>query len=193
MTNSFILFQWITPPICTLSPYTAGGQNNTWRWKSFGTDVLFHFCQQLFTFMSKDLYTTVAKKVLFQFVGQMNNLTSHANGIRLFSCTEPPSNISNRCRLSERGELRARNEISFSVASLKNVHSTAVRKRFLSSWLGRVTFCLNPGWIVFMETILMMCLEKVIFLEREREIYPLNQSQSQWCLFWTPWRANRGC
>lgn len=42
--------------------------------------------------MSDNLYMTVCSKiVLFQFIGQMNNYFNHINGIKVFSCTEPPS------------------------------------------------------------------------------------------------------
>lgn len=41
--------------------------------------------------MSDNLYMTVCSKiVLFQFIGQMNNSFNHINGIKVFSCTEPP-------------------------------------------------------------------------------------------------------
>lgn len=47
--------------------------------------------------MSDNLYMTVCSKiVLFQFIGQMNNSFNHINGIKVFSCTEPPSESAGR-------------------------------------------------------------------------------------------------
>lgn len=154
VTNSLFLFRWFYLLICTLSIHCR-------RAKKIELDMrkMFFFCHQEFTFMSKDLYMTVCSKNVL-----LNNWVNHINGIRLFSCTEPPQSEK---RQSERDELGGRIwDYNFSVASLKNVHSTrnARNEWFTSGWLDVVTFSLNVGWNVFMEILLMMCLGKSYFL-----------------------------
>lgn len=53
-----------------------------------------------------------------------------------------------------------------------------------------VTFCLNAGWIVVMEIILMMCLGKSYFLfvkKKKAKILPV-RLLNQLLLLSTPWR-----
>lgn len=127
--------------------------------KTSSKAVFNSFCHWEFTFMSNDLYMTVcSKNVLFQSIGQMNNSVTHSNGRKFFSCTEPPSRKETRWMGWAEDQIR---DYNFSVASLKNVHST--------HWelVGKVvTFCLNDSWMVFMEILLMMCLGKSYFLKK---------------------------
>lgn len=48
--------------------------------------------------------TVCSKTVLFQFIGEMNSFFNHSNGIKVFSCTEPPCGKSD----SQWGELMTR-------------------------------------------------------------------------------------
>lgn len=108
--------------------------------------------------MSDDLYMTVCSKiVLFQFIGQMNNSFNHINGVKVFSCTEPPSEKSDWVGGMNRGP--EEEIIFFSVTSEKR----------------HTTLEMDAGWIVFMEILLMMCLEGFggYFLKTKQRLYQL--------------------
>lgn len=135
VTNSLFVFNDFTSYLHSLHTLQEGKKKLTRR-----EEKNFFFCFFFFLFSfrkavsfvinslhscQKDLYMTVcSKKCPFQFVGHMNNWVNHINGIRLFSCTEPPSkksDIKTEWMGWARGQIW---DYNFSVASLKNVHST---------------------------------------------------------------------
>lgn len=81
---------------------------------------------------------------------------------------------------SEGEEQRAGHEIII-FQSLTNVHTAqhTLTSGFLSSRVDVATICLNAGWKVFMEIILMTCLgkKKSYFLKQtnKAEIVPVNE------------------
>lgn len=122
-----------------------------------------HSCQRICTWLF--VATKKKERVLFQWVGQMNNSVNHIKGIKLFSCTEPPSRKVTDKRWSDWDEFRASYEIIiFQWHHWKMYIAHTQSEWFTSRWLDVVTFCLNARWNVFMEIILMMCLGKSYFL-----------------------------
>lgn len=120
----YTLFWWFLPPICTLSIHCRREKKLDLK-KNKKNNFFFFWGKAVFIlFLIESLHSCqmiCSRNVLFQFIGQMNNSVNHINGIKLFSCTEPPSRKVTEWMGWAEDQIR---DYNFSVASLKNVHST---------------------------------------------------------------------
>lgn len=97
--------------------------------------------------MSDNLYMTVCSKtVLFRIIGQMNNFFNHIDGIKVFSCTEPPSGKRDRVSGVNRGPEK---EIIFFSGVRKNGTRNIRLERWLDGVYGNSINHVPWGWGLF--------------------------------------------